>query len=125
MWRVQTPATSYSAPLLVNAAGAWADEVAALAGIDGIGLTPLRRTAVLLDPPAGCDIGLAARRLSALRPMLRAFSGWRGRAGHGIQTAPAAAKLAASRLLQNGLPADLKDAGFDLGWVSPLRLAGS
>ena len=48
-----------------------------------------------------------------------------GQGGHGIQTAPAAAKLAASRLLQNGLPADLKDAGFDLGWVSPLRLAGN
>jgi D-arginine dehydrogenase len=44
---------------------------------------------------------------------------------HSIQTAPAAAKLAASLLLQRGLPADLKDAGFDLGWVSPLRLAGN
>jgi len=55
-WRVQAGATTYTAPVLVNAAGAWADAVAALAGIAPIGLVPKRRTALLFDPPAGAAI---------------------------------------------------------------------
>jgi D-arginine dehydrogenase len=43
------------AKVLVNATGAWADEVAAKAGRREVGLTPARRTAVLVDPPAGLD----------------------------------------------------------------------
>ena len=39
------------AKVLVNAAGAWADQVASLAGIDPIGLTPKRRTAFLVPSP--------------------------------------------------------------------------
>ena len=50
-WRVSTQSGCFEAPLLVNAAGAWADELAALAGIAGIGLQPLRRTAALIDMP--------------------------------------------------------------------------
>jgi len=42
--------------ILVNAAGAWADRIAALAGLAPLGLTPRRRTAVLVDPPAGLSI---------------------------------------------------------------------
>ena len=45
-----------------------------------------------------------------------------GQGGHGIQTAPAAARLAASLLLDSGLPVDLEQAGFDPAWVSPRRL---
>ncbi|HEX5378170.1 MAG TPA: FAD-binding oxidoreductase [Phenylobacterium sp.] len=45
------------ARVVVNAAGAWADRVAALAGVRPLGMTPLRRTALLLDPPAGLDFG--------------------------------------------------------------------
>jgi D-arginine dehydrogenase len=41
---------------LVNAAGAWADQTARLAGLAPIGIQPCRRTAVLLDPPPGVDI---------------------------------------------------------------------
>ena len=52
VWRVTTAAGVFEAPLLVNAAGAWADEVAALAGVTRIGLQPLRRTAALVDVPA-------------------------------------------------------------------------
>jgi D-arginine dehydrogenase len=44
------------APILINAAGAWADEVAALCGARPIGLRPLRRTALVVDPPPGIDI---------------------------------------------------------------------
>jgi D-arginine dehydrogenase len=54
-WTVQTPAGEWTAPVLVNAAGAWGDEVAALAGVPGVGLQPLRRTALLIDAPEGLD----------------------------------------------------------------------
>lgn len=46
---------THSAPILVNAAGAWAEEVAALAGLGPIGLTPLRRTIITFDGPEGMD----------------------------------------------------------------------
>jgi D-arginine dehydrogenase len=52
-WRVHAGAATYRAPVLVNAAGAWVDEVAKLAGVRPIGLQPKRRTALLFDPPAG------------------------------------------------------------------------
>jgi D-arginine dehydrogenase len=39
-----------TAPIVVNAAGAWGDEVAAAAGIAPIGLVPCRRTAAIIDP---------------------------------------------------------------------------
>jgi D-arginine dehydrogenase len=54
-WEVHTPLGSFSAPLLVNAAGAWADEVAALCGVRPVGLQPLRRTVVTFNLPAGID----------------------------------------------------------------------
>lgn len=44
------------APILVNAAGAWADRIAALAGVAPLGLSPRRRTIIVVDPPAGADI---------------------------------------------------------------------
>jgi D-arginine dehydrogenase len=40
------------APLIIDAAGAWADEVAALAGVAPLGLEPRRRSAFLFEPPA-------------------------------------------------------------------------
>ncbi len=54
-WEVQTAAGKVKAPVLVNAAGAWADQLAAQAGLRPIGLVPKRRTAILLDPPDGAD----------------------------------------------------------------------
>ena len=41
---------------MVNAAGAWADEIAGLAGVAPIGLQPMRRTAILVEPPPGAEI---------------------------------------------------------------------
>ena len=55
-WQVTTATGSCSAPLLVDAAGAWADPVAALAGLGPLDIRPLRRTALTLDPPDGVDI---------------------------------------------------------------------
>lgn len=46
-----------SARVVVNAAGAWADDVAALAGLPGVGLQPLKRTAFLVDAPSTQDTG--------------------------------------------------------------------
>ncbi len=51
-WTVSTPAGELSAPVLVNAAGAWADEVGRRAGARPIGLQPLKRTAILVDVQA-------------------------------------------------------------------------
>jgi D-arginine dehydrogenase len=42
----------FAAPVLVDAAGAWGDEVAALAGVHILGLQPKRRTACIIDPGA-------------------------------------------------------------------------
>jgi D-arginine dehydrogenase len=47
---------TYSAPLLVNAAGSWADDIAREAGVAPIGLRPLRRTIITFDAPAGTDL---------------------------------------------------------------------
>lgn len=44
-WTVTTGDETYQAAVLVNAAGAWADKIAALAGQAPIGITPYRRTA--------------------------------------------------------------------------------
>ena len=49
-WIAGTPRGDFSAKVLVNAAGAWADGLAALAGGTPIGLVPRRRTACLIDP---------------------------------------------------------------------------
>lgn len=55
-WSVETPVGTFTAPVVINAAGAWCDELAALAGLDPIGLVPKRRTAVVFDAPSGVDV---------------------------------------------------------------------
>jgi len=55
VWRIAAGAHSIEAPLLVNAAGAWCDTVARLAGVAPIGLVPKRRTAFTFAPPEGVD----------------------------------------------------------------------
>jgi D-arginine dehydrogenase len=50
-WRVITPAGALTAPIIVNAAGAWVDEVATLAGVAPIGIEPRRRTVVIVEGP--------------------------------------------------------------------------
>jgi D-arginine dehydrogenase len=54
-WRVDCGAEQYRAKVLVNAAGAWCDEIATLAGVAPIGLVPKRRAAFTFDGPEGVD----------------------------------------------------------------------
>ncbi|WP_156678353.1 NAD(P)/FAD-dependent oxidoreductase [Sphingomonas profundi] len=176
-WSIETKAGTVSAALLVNAAGAWATPVAAMAGATPIPIKPYRRTVVQLavDPPAAADlplvkdvsgrfyvkpeaggriwltphdetavppgdvapeeidVALAIARLETLVSWRivakeRAWAGLRsfapdrapvygfdrltpgffwcaGQGGFGIQTAPAAAAMAAALLLGEGMPA--------------------
>ena len=56
-WEVETErAGRFSAPLLVDAAGAWADDIAAMAGVRPLGLRPLKRTIITFDGPPGMDV---------------------------------------------------------------------
>lgn len=48
--------STWTAPLLINAAGAWADGVAAMADTRPLGLEPLRRTIIVVDAPEGADV---------------------------------------------------------------------
>jgi D-arginine dehydrogenase len=63
-WRVSTPDQTIDCTAVVNASGAWGDRVAALAGVEPIGLQPMRRTAFMVtgDPsysrwPMVVDVG--------------------------------------------------------------------
>lgn len=175
-WRLDTAAGPLTADILVNAAGAWADAVARLAGVRPIGITPYRRTiaqvrlAVPVPPtlplvidisgnfyfkpdaggrlwlsphdetptiagdaaPEALDVAIAIDRLeqvvdwpieavehrwAGLRsfapdrlpvygfdPAAPGFFWCAGQGGFGIQTAPAAAMLAAALLLGRPLP---------------------
>jgi len=47
---------AFAAKVLVNAAGAWADVVAAMAGVQPVGLQPMRRTAAIVEAPDGVDV---------------------------------------------------------------------
>ncbi len=54
-WHVETAQGSFAAPTIVNAAGAWADEIAAMAGLPRLGLQPYRRSAAITPAPEGHD----------------------------------------------------------------------
>jgi D-arginine dehydrogenase len=57
VWHAETEQGEiFSAPILVNAAGAWADAVAGLAGVRPLGLSPKRRTIITFDAPAGTEL---------------------------------------------------------------------
>jgi D-arginine dehydrogenase len=58
VWKLDTRAGAFEADVLVNAAGAWADPVAVLAGARPIGVQPYRRTMVqlLTDPAPPADL---------------------------------------------------------------------
>ena len=184
-WRLTTAAGAFEAAVLVNAAGAWADAVARLAGVLPLGIQPFRRTVVQLrtepPPPQGLahivdiaktfyfkpeaggrlwlspqdetpvdphdtapeelDVAVAIdrfegvvdwrvaaveRRWAGLRsfapdrlpvygfdPQVPGFFWAAGQGGFGIQTAPAAAQLAAALLTDGGeIPAGVDPARY-------------
>lgn len=55
-WVIEAGNTSVRARQIVNAAGAWADVIAAMAGAQPIGLEPRRRTVISFAGPAGVDV---------------------------------------------------------------------
>lgn len=180
----------FTAKSLVNSAGAWADEVAVIAGARPLGIQPLRRTVVQLrtnpppppdqplvldicgrfyfkpeagrlwlsphdeEPSPPCDaapeelavaqaidrlekvvdwkIESVERRWAGLRsfapdrlpvyghdPRVEGFAWFAGQGGYGIQTSPAAARLAAQILL--GRPADNMTRGLNASLYDPAR----
>ena len=193
LWSVNTTRGSFSAARIVNAAGAWADSIAEMAGVEPLGLQPLRRTAVLLRPPESVDVGnwplayahddsfyvkpdagmllvspadehpsqpcdaqpeeidiayavhfieqaldisvsnvehswaglrtFAADRTPVIGedPTVSGFFWVAGQGGHGIQIAPAAARLAAALFEGQPVPPDLAEAGFEKHWVGVER----
>ncbi|MBK0397842.1 FAD-binding oxidoreductase [Limibaculum sp. M0105] len=55
-WRVDTAAGVFEAPVVINAAGAWAGAVGRLAGATAVPLTPMRRSAAIIPAPGGHDV---------------------------------------------------------------------
>jgi len=55
MWQVHTGNQTFSAPIIINAAGAWADKIGKLAGAHPLGLQPKRRAAFIFAGPEGVD----------------------------------------------------------------------
>lgn len=192
-WRIETAAGEIRASVVVNAAGAWADEVATLAGAAPVGLVPKRRTALIVDAPPGVDpapwrmvvdmeeefymkpeagkllispadetpsapcdaqpeeldvaicvdrieraFDLSVRRIEHKWAGLRSFVAdkcpvigfapdaegffWlAGQGGYGIQSAPAAGRLAAALALGGDAPAEIVDHGLNPADIAPGR----
>jgi D-arginine dehydrogenase len=55
VWNVQTASDSFSAAKIINAAGAWADQVGEMANARAIGLVPKRRTAIIINAPTSIN----------------------------------------------------------------------
>ncbi|HEY0597887.1 FAD-binding oxidoreductase [Sphingopyxis sp.] len=55
-WTLVAGGAEIRAGVIVNAAGAWGDEVACLAGVEPLGLQARRRTAIVVDAPEGVDV---------------------------------------------------------------------
>jgi D-arginine dehydrogenase len=55
-WAVTAGGAEHAGRILVDAAGAWADRIAAMAGIAPLGLTPLRRSMARIPAPGGHDV---------------------------------------------------------------------
>ena len=193
VWRVRTRAGAFEAPIIVNAAGAWADAIGVLAGLAPLNIVPHRRTAILVETPPGFDIArmpltidieetfyfkpdagkllltpadetpcppcdvqpddldvaiavdrveratvLHIARISRKWAGLRSFAPDRspvigfdphaegffwlaGQGGYGIQTAPAASRLAAALIAGGNVPPALAAFGVTAAEVSPGR----
>lgn len=194
-WVVEAKQGRFTAPVVVNAAGAWADQIGRLAQVEAINLVPKRRTAMVVAEPDGftgrdgpitvdidenfylkpdagrllispadetpvdpCDVqpdeldiaicadrimtafSLDIRRIENKWAGLRSFVAdkepvigfskvapgffWMaGQGGYGIQSAPAAAEMAAALVQGLPVPGHIVDHGFDVARVAPDRKA--
>lgn len=196
VWTITTAdGVRRTAATVVNAAGAWGEQIAALAGARSVGLTPLLRSIFMVrspdleatkhlpvlaeidsafyikpegdqllcspaeeTPTAPGDVRAdqleVARAIEAIgetttfqpksvtstwaglrsftadrnlvlgpEPGLPGFFWYVGQGGFGIQTAPAAARVAASVLRGEKVPADVAERGLDISKLSPSRAA--
>jgi glycine/D-amino acid oxidase-like deaminating enzyme len=55
-WFADSAAGRFTGRILFNAAGAWADRVAVMAGVRPLGLQPMRRSMARIPAPAGRDV---------------------------------------------------------------------
>ena len=62
---VDRRADVFSASVVINAAGAWGDEVAGIAGVSPLGLRPCRRTAAIVDPAPAIESETEERNVAA------------------------------------------------------------
>lgn len=193
-WMITTAdGVQRTATTVVNAAGAWGDQVAALAGARTVGLSPMLRSIFMVrspDPETTKQLPIAAeidssfyikpegdqllcspseetptapgdvradqlevaRAIEAIgeattfqpksvtstwaglrtfapdrnlvlgpEPDLPGFFWYVGQGGFGIQTAPAAARVAAQVLRGHAIPADVVERGLDISKLSPSR----
>lgn len=56
IWQVETTQGNFETPVVINAAGAWADEVAQMAGVAQMGLVGMRRSMAVIPAPVGHDV---------------------------------------------------------------------
>jgi D-arginine dehydrogenase len=57
VWQVTSDrGNRHSAPIMINAAGSWADQIAVMAGVRPLGFQPLRRTIITFDAPHGTKL---------------------------------------------------------------------
>lgn len=55
-WQVAAAGQTHDAAMIVNAAGAWVDQIAALAGVAPLGFQPMRRSMARIPAPGGLDV---------------------------------------------------------------------
>jgi D-arginine dehydrogenase len=55
-WQISSPTGTFTATNLINAAGAWVDQVAAMAGVQPLGFQPNRRSMARIPAPGGLDV---------------------------------------------------------------------
>ncbi|MFQ6550632.1 NAD(P)/FAD-dependent oxidoreductase [Aestuariibius sp. 2305UL40-4] len=55
-WGIEVAGSTIQAAIVINAAGAWADQIGAMAGAQPLGLVPKRRSAIVADAPVVIDI---------------------------------------------------------------------
>jgi D-arginine dehydrogenase len=102
-WQARTPGGAFAAPIVVNAAGAWADKVAAMAGARPVGLVPKRRTAIVVDLPNGME----SRRWPAV-----------DEAGYGCYCKPEPGRVMASPADETPIePCDVQPEEFDVAVI--------